>query len=360
MTPRVSVLMAVYNGGKYVKQSVESVLTQDMTDLEFVIVDDNSTDDTRAIVEAFGDARVRMVRNERNMGQTRSLNRALSMATAPLVARIDADDAYLPGKLSRQLAFMDSHPEVVVCGTWAEKIDAEGQVFGLYAPPIDRNDIRFAILHGVPLCHVSVMMRRELVLAHGGYDGQFPYAADFDLWSRLFRCGMVLANIPDVLMQYRQFEASLGAVQKVGPAGHEAARIIEENFRSLTGVPISTEIARSIALLYFPAAELTAAQVADAYDALGRAAREIYGRRVWRVRMRLAGMLAWSLWRQSAHSRWRATRHEVSFVRRWAGDPLALGAVAAVGVAGFVPPARILRAKEAVMSVAGRRRPGRT
>ena len=360
MTPRVSVLMAVYNGSKYVREAVSSVLTQDMSDLEFVIVDDNSTDDTRDIIESFCDARVKLVRNAQNMGQTRSLNRALSMATAPLVARIDGDDAYLPGKLRRQVAFMDLHPEVVVCGTWAEKIDAEGRVFGLYAPPVDQADIRFAILHGVPLCHVSVVMRRDVVSAHGGYDGQFPYAADFDLWSRLFRRGMVLANLSEVLMQYRQFEASLGAVQKVGPAGSEAAQIIEENFRSLTACSISAEVARSIALLYFPAAELTATQVADAYEALRRAAREVYGRRAWRVRVRLAGMLAWGLWRQSAHTGWQASLDEVSLVRRWFSDPLALGAVAAVNIARVLPPERIMRVKEAVMSAAGRMRPGQT
>ena len=113
MTPRVTVLLAVHNGEPYVRDAVESVLDQTHRDFEFVIVDDASTDGTVVTIESFDDARIRLFRNERNLGQVPSLNRGLREARGAIVARIDADDVSRPTRLERQLAVLDADPRIV-------------------------------------------------------------------------------------------------------------------------------------------------------------------------------------------------------------------------------------------------------
>jgi glycosyltransferase involved in cell wall biosynthesis len=350
--PAVSVVMAVHNGAKYVRLAIESVLTQDLRDLEFVIIDDGSTDTTPEIIASFNDPRVVYVRNATNLGQTASLNVGLARARADLVARIDADDIYLPGKLSRQVALMQAQPGIAVCGTAALRIDADGGPIGKYLPPVRPDDVRFTLCQRVPVCHVSVVMRRQAILAVGGYDERYKYAADYALWSVLARSGAVIANLSDELMLYREFVQSLGAVHKLGVAGDESAAILRENLAALAGLSISEDEARAIALLYFPLAGLSSAAIAGAYVNLRHAARRIYGGIPWRVRLELASMLAWSLLKSATEHRQgrvgaRPTlgRTALAFWRY----PVVAASCAAAAVGSRLGDARIQQWKEAVM-----------
>ena len=293
--PLVSVIMAVFNGERYLQLAIDSVLRQDYGAFELVIVDDASTDPTPEIIRSYEDPRIIYLRNESNQGQTKSLSIALARARGEFIARIDADDLYLPGKLRKQYVFMVAHPNVAVCGTWGIKIDLEGRQVGVHVTPTRPADIMFRILHGVPLCHVSVMMRRDEIVRHGGYQEHYRYAADFDLWARLIkdRCGV--ANLPEPLIEYREFPGSVGAINKIGAGGDEAAEIIEANARDLVGVALSREECRDIALLYFPASALGPARICRAYVNLKRLAKRSYGRTPLRVSVELVGMLFWSL-----------------------------------------------------------------
>lgn len=293
--------MAVYNGTRYLREAIDSVLSQDFQDFELVIVDDCSTDGTPEMIAGYGDARIVYLRNPRNAGQTASLNTALRAARAPYIARIDADDAYQPGKLRRQVEFLDANPDVAVCGTSAVKFDAEGHEFGLFLPPVRPDDIRFAIHYRVPVCHVSVMMRRDPVLACGGYDESYKYAADYALWSRLLAAGHRIANVPEPLMKYREFRGSLGAVHKLGTAGDESARIIGANAETLARISLSSEEARDIALLFFPAAGLAPSAITRAYGNLRRLAQATYGRVPRRVALQLRAVLFWSFLKRAMH-----------------------------------------------------------
>src|SRR4029077_17839079 len=109
-TPAVSVLMGVWNGAPRVREAVGSVLGQTLVDLELIVVDDGSADGTPAILDSFGDSRLRIERRARG-GLTSALNRALALARAPLLARLDADDVALPERLARQVAYLDAHPD---------------------------------------------------------------------------------------------------------------------------------------------------------------------------------------------------------------------------------------------------------
>jgi glycosyltransferase involved in cell wall biosynthesis len=352
--PRVSVIMAVYNGAQYLREAMDSVLAQDFSDFEFVIVDDCSTDATPAMIAAYGDARIVYLRNARNAGQTASLNTALRAARGEYVARIDADDAYQPGKLRRQVAFLDANPDVAVCGTAAVKFDGHGREFGLFIPPTRAEDIRFTIHQRVPVCHVSVMMRRDRVLACGGYDEDYKYAADYALWSTLLQRGHRIANLPEPLMKYREFPASLGAVHKLGTGGDESARIIAANADHFGRMRLSAEESRDIALLFFPAAGLAPSAITRAYANLRRLAAATYGRIPLRVAIQLRAVLFWSLLKRAMHedpdTGVAAGRREVAReVRRSLGRPGIAILGAAAWLLSLAGEARIVRLKDSTL-----------
>jgi len=193
--------MAVHNGAPWVAEAVQSVLTQSLTDLELIVVDDGSTDATAAVLAAVRDPRLSVERQPR-AGLTRSLNRALARARAPLLARLDADDAARPERLARQYAFLVAHPEVGLLGTGAREIDVRGVEIRLIRPPEEDLAIRHTLIRANPFVHSTVMMRRALVEQVGGYDPSFPVAQDYDLWLRLSEVTR-MANLADPLVVRR-------------------------------------------------------------------------------------------------------------------------------------------------------------
>jgi glycosyltransferase involved in cell wall biosynthesis len=201
VTPAVSVLMSVYNGAPVVAEAIASVLGQTDGDLELIVVDDGSTDATPDMLAAVADPRLRLVRQPRT-GLTRALNRALGLARAGLVARLDADDTALPERLARQRAFLAAHPEVGLLGTGAREVDPTGALVRMVRPPVDDAALRRALIRANPFVHSSVMVRRELLARAGGYDETLAVAQDYELWMRL--AGLTrLANLPDALVVRR-------------------------------------------------------------------------------------------------------------------------------------------------------------
>lgn len=198
---RVSVVMAVRDGERWLREAVDSALGQTLADLEIIVVDDGSTDRTAAILAAYRDPRLSVLRQP-PAGLTRSLNRGLRLATAPLVARLDADDVALPERLARQAAFVDAHPEVGLVGTGCREIGAAGEPLGSYRPPEDDAGIRRALIRRNPFVHSSVMVRRSLLEQAGGYDEGLAVAQDYDLWLRLAPLTR-MANLPEPLVLRR-------------------------------------------------------------------------------------------------------------------------------------------------------------
>lgn len=199
--PRVTVLMPVYNGERHLRAAIASILSQTYSDFELLILDDGSTDGSAAIAESYDDARIRLVRQPTNMKLIATLNHGLDLARGEYVARMDADDVSLPGRLARQVAYMDAHPAVGMCGTW-------GEVIGEPAPrylrfPTDPEAVRCRLFFGCVFVHSSVMMRRATFEAHGlRYDPAYPHAEDLQLWQRAAEAFPVV-NLPEVLVQYR-------------------------------------------------------------------------------------------------------------------------------------------------------------
>lgn len=201
--PLVTVLMSVHNDARYLPAAVESVLRQSLEDFELLILDDGSTDGSAEYLARLADPRVRVVRNERNLGLTRSLNVGLDLARELFLARMDADDVAAPRRLERQVEFLDRHPNVGVVGSSRVLIDEAGAVVAHAPAAEDDAAIRWKCLLGNPLAHPAVMLRLHLLNAHKlRYDERYRTAQDYELWSRLLAVTKA-HNLPEPLLHYR-------------------------------------------------------------------------------------------------------------------------------------------------------------
>lgn len=202
--PKVTVLMPVYNGEKYLREAIDSILNQTFTDFEFLIIDDGSTDCTWRIMKehAARDPRIVLVHNDTNLGLTKSLNKGLDMAKGEYVARMDADDISLPERLAAQASFLDKHPDVGVVGTFAQKIDKNGCCMAMWRFPTMHDSLFWALCFTTPLVHPSVMFRKTIIENIGGYNEKLLVNQDRDLWQRL-SCVTRFANLPNIHLLYR-------------------------------------------------------------------------------------------------------------------------------------------------------------
>lgn len=207
--PRISVAMSVYNDDAFLGAAIESVLAQDFGDFEFLIVDDGSSDRSGAIIDDYArrDSRIRAIHQE-NRGLIASLNRMVAEVRAPLIARMDGDDICLPDRFGRQVAFLDAHPDHGVVGSNFYNLGRNGRIESAAPHPLDHAAIVDALRFGSPICHPSVMMRRDVVVAAGGYRPAYRHCEDFDLWLRLSERTQ-LANLPDRLLHYRRSDSQV-------------------------------------------------------------------------------------------------------------------------------------------------------
>ncbi|TAK13057.1 MAG: glycosyltransferase family 2 protein [Anaerolineae bacterium] len=208
MTPVVTVLMSVYNSAATVGATVESILAQTFADFEFLIVDDASTDESAQVLAGYDDPRLRIVRNERNLGLTASLNRGLEMAQGTFIARMDADDVSRPRRLAKQVAYLNANPDVGMVGSWVQTIGERNEVWRY---PTRHEDIRAEMLFNAVHVHSTVMLRREVLEKHNlHYDERLLRAQDYDLWARLGKVTR-LANLPETLVEYHLHKGQVGA-----------------------------------------------------------------------------------------------------------------------------------------------------
>src|SRR5438445_5451065 len=183
-TPRVSVLLPVWNGEAFLEQAMESILRQTFSSFELIVIDDGSTDRTTAIAEEFasGDNRVRVLRRPHE-GLSAALNAGIAATRGEYVARMDADDISVPDRLQKQVAYLDAHPACVAVGTWIEVVDEAGVHLGLKTFVETHEEISAALLRGVsPIAHPTVVMRRDVLRGAGGYDARCYPSEDLGLW----------------------------------------------------------------------------------------------------------------------------------------------------------------------------------
>lgn len=195
--------MPVFNGGDPLSAAIDSIRRQTFTDWELLVLDDGSGDGSLEVAgrAAASDHRVMSVALEHS-GLAGTLNRGLALASGDLVARMDADDISLEDRFEKQVAFLRQHPDVAVVGGAAELFCDHGDLGERMSPPCEPDAVAAFLEDNNPLIHPSVMMRRDVVRAVGGYRLPFPPSEDYDLWLRIAERHS-LANIPDVVLRYR-------------------------------------------------------------------------------------------------------------------------------------------------------------
>ncbi|AUZ84320.1 glycosyltransferase [Methylophaga nitratireducenticrescens] len=216
MQKKLSVVMPVYNGEKYLRESVESVLNQSYGDFEFIIINDGSTDGSSRILSEYqkADPRIRLIERE-NKGLICSLNEGISKSTTELIARMDQDDICHKDRFKLQIDYMAQNPEIVALGTLVELIDADGDVISGFTTKSKHEEIDQQHIHGAggAIIHPSVIMRKKALEGVRGYDMNCPNAEDIDLWLKLAEVGK-LANLSKILLKYRQHVESIGYKQR--------------------------------------------------------------------------------------------------------------------------------------------------
>jgi glycosyltransferase involved in cell wall biosynthesis len=208
---KATVLMPVYNGASYLREAIDSILAQTFVDFEFLIVNDGSTDNSNALIDAYRDPRIRHLQMKTNGGIVKALNHGLENAQGELVVRMDADDIALPHRLQRLVEFMDAHSDVGVCGSWVEYF---GNKAGIVKTAVTHNEIIWNLTSGSPLFHPTVAIRSEVLKRHQlKYSETVLHAEDYDLWERMSWVSK-FSNVPEVLLKYRITNSSVSAVYR--------------------------------------------------------------------------------------------------------------------------------------------------
>ena len=210
-SPKITVLMPLFNGERYVREALESILGQTFADFEFLIIDDGSTDDSAAIVESYGDPRIRLVDNGTNLGVTTTLNRGIELARGEYIARMDCDDISLPTRLDEQLTYLERNPDCAMVAIPVLLIDEYGNDCGAW--PDDRNTVsRNALYDFLPrancIAHPGIMIRKS-ILSRYRYNELQRVAQDYDLWLRMVSDQLTIHKLAEPLLKYREHSASV-------------------------------------------------------------------------------------------------------------------------------------------------------
>lgn len=237
--PRVTVLLSFFNDERYLGHAIESVLRQTYADFELLLINDGSTDRSREIAAAFRDPRIVLVDNEANIGLTKSLNRGLRAARGELIARLDGNDVALPDRLAKQVAFLDTHPNVLAVGGQARYIRPNGAHTRrhMLRRPVTADGLAWALMLYSALAHPAATFRKAAALEIGGYDERFVIAQDMTLWSGLARRGE-LANLADVVIEMRLDPSSISGFRSTARRMEmlaPMAAVLGDNIRHFTG-----------------------------------------------------------------------------------------------------------------------------
>ena len=213
-TPLVSVIIPVYNAGAYVKEAIQSVLNQTYNNLEVIVINDGSTDDSDEIIKSTCacDNRVRYVSRE-NKGLVFTLNQAISLATGDFIARMDADDICYLDRIEQQLNFLLANPSCDVCFCGVRVINHDGVVISEDARTISDAEITVRLFFSSCFYHPSAMLRRHVFLNYH-YDDNYKYAEDYKLWSELVNDGINIEIFPAVLLKYRVHDKNISLVRQ--------------------------------------------------------------------------------------------------------------------------------------------------
>lgn len=212
--PKISVVMPVYNSERYIKTSIESILTQTFKNFEFIIIDDGSNDDSFKVIDSYRqkDKRIILMRNNQNIGTSKTLNRGLFIAQGKYIIRMDADDWSYPNRFQKQFDFMEKSPETGVSGGTIEICDKNLNIKNKRRYPLSDIGARKIIFQYSPFAHPATIWNAKLMKKIHGYNPNIPLSQDYELY---FRIGKIskFANIKDTILKLRTHDDSSSIIK---------------------------------------------------------------------------------------------------------------------------------------------------
>lgn len=207
-SPKVTVLMPVYNVALYVTEAINSILNQTFKDFELLIINDGSSDSTREEVLKFSDSRIRFVENEKNIGLANTLNRGVELANGEYIARMDGDDISMPNRLYEQVVFLECHSEIDICGAGYRFFGAKNHDV-IY--PQNHDGIKVGLLFGC--CMIIPMFRKKNIQKFGlKYNQDYFPAEDYRFWTECMLSGLKMHNLQKILFHYRMHPGQVSEV----------------------------------------------------------------------------------------------------------------------------------------------------
>ncbi|MEM9885723.1 MAG: glycosyltransferase family A protein [Bacteroidota bacterium] len=246
-SPLISVILPVYNAEKYLKACIESLLCQSFQNFELIVVDDASTDESIALVEAFDDSRILLVENEQNRGPAFRMNQGIALAKGSFIARMDADDLAMPQRLERQYTFFQQHPDYALLGTDMEFFGASNHWFPLkHYTYYDHESLKIRAFFYTPLAQPSIMARAS-IFQHFQYREDFYTAEDYHLFVRILD-QYKASNLKEQLVRYRLHDQNISKLKKGETLARlaevyalkfelEGIKIVEEDFKTHLLIP---------------------------------------------------------------------------------------------------------------------------
>lgn len=224
-SPLVSVIMPVFNTARYINEAIDSILNQTYENFEFIIIDDCSEDESVAIIEGYEDPRIKLIKNDRNLGISHTRNKGLAIAQGKYIAVFDSDDIAPKYRLEKQVSFLEKNPEFGLIGGAVQPINEEGEETGsAWDYPADPEEVPVRLLFGNYFAQPAVMIRAKVLSDTEPYNPKFVTAGDYDLWVRLSRVTKVW-NLPELMLYYRMHgsgitrktkrDISLGSIKKI-------------------------------------------------------------------------------------------------------------------------------------------------
>lgn len=201
MNERVSILMPVYNTAPYLREAMDSVLSQTFNDFELIVLDDCSPDNAEELLDMYDDPRIVRYKGEKNRGLSNVLNVGIDMARGKYIARMDSDDLSMPDRLRIQVDYLETHPEIDLVSAGMQLFGAKDEVWIRENNP---EKVKINALFHAPVLHASSVWRKESFEKHGlRFRQEMVPAEDYDLWTRAMLKGLKLVNLPEVLYKYR-------------------------------------------------------------------------------------------------------------------------------------------------------------
>jgi glycosyltransferase involved in cell wall biosynthesis len=208
--PKISVVMPIYNGEKYLVEAIDSILNQTYSDFELLLINDGSKDATERIILSYSDKRIVYVKNEENLGLIKTLNKGLDLAKGEFIARMDQDDISHSKRFEKQIKIFEENKEIGVCGTWFTMFGGNIDKI-LVAHPERSEEIKLHLLGHCTLGHPTVMLRKSAIGSER-YDEDYQAAEDYEFWVRLSKITK-LYNIPESLLDYRMHDSNMTVLE---------------------------------------------------------------------------------------------------------------------------------------------------